>query len=121
MDVTDLKNIEIPVPVVVSIFEYLRENASLMRAILGLKGDVAFQAQVKAAIETNLFKIGMFANVKQKDLMIPLNYLISYVTSADLGVVEEWLKNGCLETPQEMAMIVSRFTFLGPVSAMRSA
>lgn len=120
LDTDDLKSIEMPLPVIVSIFEYLKDNASTMRAILGLKGDVAFQSQVKKAIENNLFRIGMFAHVNQKDLVIPLDYLISYITSADLGVVEAWLKRGCLETPQEMAMIISKFTFFGPISALRS-
>lgn len=120
LEAEDFNRIELPLPVVVSIFEYLQANASLMHAILGIKGDIAFQAQVKKAIANNLFRIGMFAHIDEKDLVIPIEYLVSYVTSADLGVVLEWLKKGCVETPQEMALIISKFTFFGPISAMRT-
>lgn len=106
-----------PLPVVVEFFEYLRENAALMHAVLGLRGDIAFQTRLKHAIEANLFNISFFANIKDENLLVPREYFLSYVISAHLGVIQFWLQRGCRESPREMALILTRLSFRGPFYA----
>jgi AcrR family transcriptional regulator len=106
-----------PLPVVVQFFEYLRDNASLMHAVLGLRGDIAFQTRLKHAIEANIFNIGLFATMKDENLLVPREYFLSYVISAHLGVIQFWLQRGCRESPREMALILTRLSFRGPFYA----
>lgn len=106
-----------PLPVVVEFFEYLRENAPLMHAVLGLRGDIAFQTRLKRAIEANIFNIGFFAPLTEESLLVPREYFLSYVISAHLGVIQLWLQRGCRESPGEMALILSRLSFKGPFYA----
>jgi hypothetical protein len=42
-----LENRAEPLPIIVAMFEYLRNNAALMRAVLGPKGNLAFQTQIR--------------------------------------------------------------------------
>lgn len=117
VDVFDRTILDEPLPVVVEFFEYLRDNASLMHAVLGLRGDIAFQIRLKRAIEANIFNIGLFAPLKENNLHVPREYLLSYVISAHLGVIQLWLERGCRESPAEMALILTRLSFRGPFYA----
>ena len=117
LDIVDSKLLTEPLPVVVEFFEYLRDNAPLMHAVLGLRGDIAFQTRLKRAIEANIFNTGFFAPMKDENLLVPREYFLSYIISAHLGVIQLWLQKGCLEPPREMALILSRLSFKGPLYA----
>jgi len=118
LTISDIKNTTDILPLVITFFEYLKDHAALLHAILGIKGDISFQTQMKKTIENNLFKIGFFLGIKVENLLVPREYLISYISSAHLGVIQTWLVNGCRETPQEMASILSRLSLQGPISAI---
>jgi AcrR family transcriptional regulator len=107
-----------PLLVMVQMFEYFQANAALVRAILGIKGDIAFQIQLRKAIEQNLSKIGFFEGINSQNFLLPSEYIITYVIAAHLGVVQIWLKKGCLESPQEMALILSKLSLEGPFRAV---
>ena len=117
LDVVDSNILVEPLPVMVEFFEYLRNNAPVMHAVLGLRGDIAFQTRLKRAIEANIVNIGFFAPMKDENLLVPREYFLSYIISAHLGVIQLWLQKGCLESPREMALILSRLSFKGPLYA----
>lgn len=110
---------EEPIPVIVTLFEYIKSRARVMHAILGLKANPGFQGRLKKAIESNLFNMGVFTQKSAGDLLVPGEYLISYVAAAHMGVVQAWLANGCRETPREIAVILGRMSFHGPFQAVR--
>jgi AcrR family transcriptional regulator len=107
-----------PLPLVVNIFEYIRDNAPLMRVILKLKGEFDFQARLRKTVEKNL-KIGFLPIMKSVVTLVSEEYLITYVISAHLGVVKSWLYNGCAESPYEIASILSRLSIDGPFHALQ--
>lgn len=106
-----------PFPLVVSIFEYLNENSGFMRAVLGPKGDLSFQTRLKDFMWKTLFGNNPDALYKEEYLLVPGQYLASYVASAHIGVVQKWLDSGRKESPQEMARILSTITVNGPLFA----
>ena len=57
------------------------------------------------------------ALVKEENLLVPAEYLASYVASAHIGVIQQWLNNGRNESPEEMASILSTITLNGPFFA----
>jgi len=107
-----------PLPVMVQMFEYFQENAALMRAILVVKGNLSFQIKLRKAIEENLSKIGFFEGINSQNFLLPSEYIITYVIAAHLGVVQMWLKKGCIEAPREMALILSKLSLEGPFQAV---
>jgi AcrR family transcriptional regulator len=113
---SDFNSVDKPLPVVVTLFEYLQENAVLMQAIFEVQGGTIFQAQVRQVVEKNL-KLGFLAGLKAENFLIPSDYVISYTISAHLGVIQTWLQKGCIETPKEMALILSQLTLYGPLHA----
>ena len=119
MKFTGIQDIDEPLPLIVMMLEYIDSHAALMHAVLGLKGDIAIQTQIKKTIEQNLFVMGPFAKMmKQDNLIVPSDYFISYVASAHLGVIQEWLQRGRSETPREMALFLSKLSFYGPIYAL---
>ena len=64
----------------------------------------------------------MFGNnpdalLKEENLLVPAQYLASYVASAHIGVIQRWLESGRKESPQEMARILSTILVNGPFFA----
>ncbi|SDM64580.1 TetR/AcrR family transcriptional regulator [Bacillus sp. OK048] len=106
-----------PFPLVVAIFEYLNENSGFMRAVLGPKGDLSFQTRLKDFMWKTMFGNSPDALLKEESLLVPGQYLASYIASAHIGVIQQWLDSGRKESPQEMARILSTITVNGPFFA----
>lgn len=105
--------IGMPLPFVVRLFEYLEENFAFMKVILGPNGDPAFQARLKEVIKERMFQ-KFYQHINSENLIVPLDYLSAYISSAHLGAIQHWLKNDMDKSPEEMALILSQTTFLGP-------
>lgn len=114
MKLFTIDNIDEPFPFMTGIFEYFKDNAALVKALLGPKGDAVFQNKLKKFIETSLFEKTLIKNFRKDDILIPKEYFISYVLSAHLGVIQQWLEDGMGRSPEDMALILSKMFFLGP-------
>lgn len=101
----------------VALFEYFHQNASLIRAFLSMKGDLSFQEQFKKIIWSNLFEKELSVHIKKDNLLVPGDYLVIYLISAHMGVIQHWLEKEQRETPQEMASILYHLSFRGPLYA----
>ncbi|MGG3563742.1 TetR/AcrR family transcriptional regulator [Neobacillus rhizosphaerae] len=100
-------------PFIIKLFELFHKNSSFMKVILGPKGDAAFQGKLRDIIKKTFFQ-NVISKIKKEEMLVPVDYLFSYVSSAHLGVIQHWLETGMEKTPQEMAIILSRITLLGP-------
>ena len=109
--------ITIPLPAIVSIFEYLERNSGFMKAVLGPKGDLSFQTKLKKFVGKTLFDSNKNPLIKQENFLVPAEYLVSYISSAHIGVIQQWLNSERRESPQEMARILSTMTLNGPFFA----
>jgi hypothetical protein len=66
-------------------------------------------------METNLFEKKLIKSLKKESMLIPEEYFVSYVISAHLGVVKEWLDRDMNKTPKEMALILYKMSMNGPL------
>jgi AcrR family transcriptional regulator len=117
IDSINLLNIDAlnePLPFMIKLFEYFKENSNFMKAILGPKGDPIFHSKIKKFIETNLFEKGLSKTFNKENMLVPEEYLISYVLSAHLGVVQQWVESGMKKSPKDMASILTKLFLLGP-------
>jgi AcrR family transcriptional regulator len=106
-----------PFIVMVAIFEYLNLNRNFMRAVSGPNGDLSFQTKLKDFMWKTLFERNENPLIKQENLLVPSEYLVAYIASAHLGVIQQWLNVGGKESPQEMALILTNLTVKGPLVA----
>jgi AcrR family transcriptional regulator len=117
IDSINLLNIDAlnePLPFMIKLFEYFKENSNFMKAILGPKGDPIFHNKIKKFIETNLFEKTLIKTFNKDNVLVPEEYFISYVLSAHLGVVQQWIESGMKKSPKDMALILTKLFLLGP-------
>lgn len=98
-------------PFVEKLFDIMQDNADFMRVVLGSKGDPSFQKKLKEVIRLRALPI---LNIVGGELLVPVDYLTAYVSSAHLGVIQSWLDSGLQTPPKEMALILAQLTLLGP-------
>ena len=113
LDLLNTNFINTPAPFMINIFEYFKENSTFIKTILGPKGDPLFHNKLKKLIETNLFT-KIIKSINQNSILIPEKYFLNYVISAHIGVIQHWLESGMKESPEEMALILSKMFYLGP-------
>ncbi len=114
LNYADFNSEDNPLPIVVTMFEYMKEKAALVTAVLGLVGDFVFLTRLGKAVEKNL-KLGFLAGLRAQNFLIPSEYLISYTIFAHFGVIRTWLQNGCVQSPREMAIVLSKLSMHGPL------
>lgn len=112
--VNSTDSVDEPMPFMIRVFEYIKENSAFMKAILGPKGDPKFHMKIKELIETSLYADKLIKTFKKENMLIPHEYFISYVLYAHLGVIEQWLESGMEKSPEDMALILSKMFLLGP-------
>ncbi|MCU6707381.1 TetR/AcrR family transcriptional regulator [Paenibacillus sp. J5C_2022] len=107
-----------PFPGLISIIEHWERNADFCKWLLGPKGDPSFVLRVKELMKQRLFiKLsGLEGTDSASELQVPLEYLIAYVTSANVGVLQHWFHTGRIQTPTEIHFIMIRLISKGWLS-----
>lgn len=96
-------------------FSILSENAQLCSALMGPNGDIAFLRTIESIFyQKGVRTLRAFApkELREQDLQ----YAMSFALAGCMGLVEQWLKNGCLETPNHMAKLLLVLLREGTVS-----
>lgn len=101
-------NKEILLHLFTSIYIYIKENATFMKVVLGPNGDLNFQVKLKNFIENWLIQNILISKDVEK---MPIKYLAPLASSAQLGIIQKWLKSGMKETPEELASFISNVIF----------
>ncbi|MGG3572279.1 TetR/AcrR family transcriptional regulator [Bacillus gobiensis] len=104
-----------PLPFIMKLFEYIEENADFIKVILGPKGNPGFQVKIKEMMKKNMLQ--KIVEHKEEGTLVPEEYLISYVSSAYIGVIQQWLDGGLVQSPRDMSLTISRMNILGPFQA----
>ena len=88
-------------------------NRDLIGSLLGPGGDPAFikrlidlaRDEISGRMQTGIFPaaLGSF-----------FDYYLSYVVTAEVGVVQRWFENGLPESPKTMARIMTVIAFVRP-------
>lgn len=102
-----------PAPGSVELLSYLKRNGRIIGALLGPGGDLAFAQRICAiaceAVEGRM-KTGIFPSA----LGTFFNYYLSYVVSAEIGIVQRWFATGLVESPETMARLMTVIAFVRP-------
>ena len=102
-----------PAPGSVELLAYLKDRQALIGALLGPGGDPAF---IKRLIDlareavADRMQNGIFPGV----VGALFDYYLSYVVSAEVGVVQRWFETGLAESPETLARIMTVIAFVRP-------
>lgn len=107
-----------PLPMLVELYDYLREEGSFLHAMLGPGGDARFGMRLREAV-CGRFVRSLLHERYQNDPSAFTRYYISFYSGAYLGVISEWIDSGMTETSEEMALISMRLLFIKPGESIK--
>lgn len=107
-----------PLPFLVELFDYLREERAFFHAVLGPGGDVRFGPRLRDAVCSNLIQSILHERYR-KDPTPFVNYYVAFFASAYLGVITRWIETGMQESSEEMALIAMRLLFIKPGESIK--
>ncbi|MCH4184434.1 MAG: TetR/AcrR family transcriptional regulator [Eggerthellaceae bacterium] len=102
-----------PLPFLISLFDYLRQQGDFLHAVLGPGGDIRFAPRLRDTVCAHLVK-GILHRRYREHPTTFTNYYVAFFTSAYLGVIERWIETGMKEQSGEMALISMRLLFIKP-------
>ncbi|TFE22687.1 TetR/AcrR family transcriptional regulator [Cohnella luojiensis] len=102
-----------PHPAFLELFDFFTLNAVFFKVLLGPKGDPAYPVQVRQIMQKHI--INKLSLLQSAHIPVPREFIIAYLASANLGVIQHWLENGMQLSPQEMALLITRMTTFGPL------
>ncbi len=107
-------------PFINKVFAYIKENYIIMKVILGPKSDMRFQNKIKKALNILLTEKGWDNYFDSQNTFVSKNYFISYLVSAHIGVIRQWIDSGMNESAENMAEMISTMFFLGPFNSIKN-
>lgn len=102
-----------PFPMLVMLFDYLREQGDFLHAVLGPGGDIRFAPRVSEAVCTHLITSVLHEKYRENPTVF-VNYYVAYFASAFLGVIQRWVLTGMHESSEEMAQVLLALFFIKP-------
>ncbi|WP_171051906.1 TetR/AcrR family transcriptional regulator [Alteribacter natronophilus] len=98
-------------PSATAYFEFLKQHGNFLKAVMGPKGDPSFQDKLKKLMIGNIKKAAGGKTLPHGD------YIMAFMVSAHLGVVQHWLDTGMKETPEQMAGLLTAMNKYGPLKS----
>ena len=88
-----------------TLFSSIKMHAPLLKIFLGDHGRAGFHLRFRATFSEKV-RINLEANKNfNANLKAPMEYFLSFITSAFLGLIEQWVQNDLDKTPEEMTVL----------------
>ena len=102
-----------PLPLLVELFEYLRDESDFLHAVLGPGGDASFGPRLREAVCENLVQ-NILHEKYRNDPSPFVGYYVAFYAAAYLGIIAHWIERGTPESSETMARIAMRLLFIKP-------
>lgn len=107
---------DIPYPSMVRLLTEFANNADFLKVMLGPKGDPSFAQRIMSEFTSRISNRLAQWQPSDDNMLIPRDYLIAYISSANFGVVKHWLEMDANLSPEELTLILMNISNLGPMS-----
>lgn len=101
-----------PCPGATDVLAYFREHGAILSALLGEGGDPAFAEKIKAMV-CKVVQNRALDGFSTMALAV-FDYYLTFVVSAEVGVLVRWLTTGMVESDHAMACIMTALLFFRP-------
>lgn len=113
MDLVRYRMRKQPLPFLVDLFDYLREQGDFLHAITGPGGDIRFAPRLRDSVCANLIQTILHERYRANPTPF-VQYYVAFYATAYLGVIEHWIETGMRENSEDMALIAMRLFFIKP-------
>ena len=88
-----------------ALFRSIKMHSPMLKILLNNHGRAGFHIRFRDAFSEKV-RVNLEKNISfYAHLNVPMEYFLSFITSAFLGLIEQWVLNGLDKTPQEMTTI----------------
>lgn len=87
-----------------SLFSAILQQAPILKIFLSHHGRAGFHYRFRDAFAQKV-RFNIEQNEVFNELSFSVDYLLSFITSAFLGLIEQWVQNGLDKTPEEMTAL----------------
>jgi AcrR family transcriptional regulator len=101
-----------PCPGATEILAYFREHGNVLSALLGEGGDPAFAERLKEMVR-EVVQTRALDGFSTMAIAV-FDYYLTFVVSAEVGVLVRWLTTGMQESDYAMACIMTSLLFIRP-------
>ncbi len=100
-----------PLPMLIDVFRFVKENSDMCRVLLSKNGDISFVNRLKELVKERCLNDWMeiFNTSKSENF----EYYYSFIVSGCIGLLQNWLENGLMETPEYMANLTEQMIIVG--------
>ncbi|MEY8000771.1 TetR/AcrR family transcriptional regulator C-terminal domain-containing protein [Clostridium sp. Mt-5] len=93
------------------LFNYIREHSNYFKALVGKNGDSLFIHKIKNAMK---MKLSIKFKAEKRSLGNLNEYLLEYISSANIGVMTYWVETGMKADPEDLINLMIKILFKGP-------
>jgi AcrR family transcriptional regulator len=104
-----------PYPHLVQLFEEFNSHADFLKVLFGPNGDLSFAIRFRKFMAAHIFNKLTYMQPEEDHLLIPRDYLIAYMSSANFGMLMHWLESGMNQSPRQMGIIITQILNHGPI------
>lgn len=94
----------------ISIFEYIIENAEICKVLLGEHGETEFIKDIFMVVQRRMLKAW---GEKTKVDAETLESLLIFTVYGCIGLIRQWLKDGLNKSAEEMSELITSFIYRG--------
>jgi len=88
-----------------TLFSSIKMHSPLLKIFLSDHGRAGFHIRFRNAFSEKV-RVNLEKNESiNASLKAPMEYFLSFITSAFLGLIEQWVQNGLDKTPEEMTQL----------------
>lgn len=93
------------------IFTFIRDNSEMTIVLIGNHGNITFLNKLKNIVTDRC--INSFTELYNAAKKQNIEYFASFVVAGCMALVEDWLKKGMKESPEEMATLAEKIIVSG--------
>ncbi len=88
-----------------ALFSSIKKHSPLLKILLNNHGRAGFHRRFRDTFSEKV-RLNLEKNESiNENLKVPMEYFLSFITSAFLGLIEQWVLNGLDKTPEELTTI----------------
>ena len=105
-------------PLFAEFFEHIANHLDFYKVILEGKGGIHFERKFKKFIYRTFYEGLLTLQPDDKNLKVPREILVHYITSAHIGLLSWWVENDLPYSPRYMSEQLRKMIILGPYEAL---
>ncbi|HWL22762.1 MAG TPA: TetR/AcrR family transcriptional regulator C-terminal domain-containing protein [Ureibacillus sp.] len=88
-----------------TLFSFIELQSPTLKILLSDRGRAGFHLRFRDAFSKKV-RVNLENNENfTENLTVPMEYFLSFITSAFLGLIEQWIQNALDKTPEEMTSL----------------